>query len=72
MVNNPADINKTNNQFSPQIVEHKKKQWHIMTMLEIQVLARMSIFRDQDSHLGFGINSESNNTPLESMEEHFW
>jgi hypothetical protein len=24
IVNNPADINKTNNQFPPQIVEHKK------------------------------------------------
>jgi hypothetical protein len=43
-----------------------------MTMLEIQVLARISIFRDQGGQPGFGINSESNNTSLESLEEHFW
>jgi hypothetical protein len=33
MVNNSENINKTNNRISPEIIEHNKRSW-----LEIQVL----------------------------------
>jgi len=28
MVNNSTNINKMNNHLSPQLIEHKKNQWH--------------------------------------------